>query len=163
MGQSYNATQKIIQSEFGIKANKNTIKRIYNEYLIKTDLVIQSDDKLKKEVTEAILNTTLQLKTANGIINDLILKYKNENKPEVMIACSREIINQLAFQEKLLERLMARKEAVKVNNVFVTNVLVGKLREWQDSGFITIHKVPTFKKEEDVKFEDYDEDSSIKI
>ena len=102
-GNSWVEIKNILESEMGIKTSVPTIQSAYNIYISRSSEIITGDEELKNSLKEAVLDTATQLKEVNNMMRDILKQARTLTSDK--ISASKEILNQLYFQEKLLNRI----------------------------------------------------------
>lgn len=157
---SWLAIQRKLESELGIKAGVPAIKNAYNIYSARSSEIIAGDESIKGALKEAVLDTSEQLKEINEEMRNLVKKAKTGASDK--ISASKEILNQLYFQEKLLNRIQQGFDWGKINKIEYTKISANNLEELEKSGYIKILKKPgeeaiDVDKIRDAEFKDKDD------
>jgi len=139
-GQTWKTIKVTLERDCGIKASLPAIQNAYDVYSARSSEIIAGDENLKATLKEAVLDTANQLKEINNIMREIIADAKG--KPESKIAAAREVLNQLYFQEKLLNRMMTGFNMQSISKIEYTKVSVNNLEELEKAGYIKVIKRP---------------------
>jgi len=169
-GMSWTAIQQTIERELEIKASLPTIQNAYKVYCARSSEIVAGDDELKNTLKEAVLNTADQLKEINNIMMGILKEARTASGDK--IAASKEILNQLYFQEKLLNRISQGFDWGKISRVEYTKISINNLEELEKAGYIKILKKPGMmnvtpngmppKEEETIVDAEYQDNNTLK-
>lgn len=115
---------------------KNAIKR----NLARRSEIIQSNLDLKNEIKEIILSEVDQIKKLNEFTWEIINDAKT-NK-ELKLQAANQVLKQLEFQAKKIDRLKQGVQTTKINKVEMTQIIVNSLDDLEKQGYIKIISKP---------------------
>ena len=139
-GMSWVAIKQTLERELGIKANISTIQGVYKIYASRSSEIIAGDDELKGALKQAVFDTAERLKKIGRIMDELLDQARTSAGDK--ISASKEILNQLYFQEKLLNNIQQGFDWGKINKIEYTKISVNNLEELEKAGYIKILKRP---------------------
>lgn len=140
LGSSWTFISKKIREEFNIEASDMALKRAYDSYISKATELVSQDDTLKYAIKGRILQVEDQLKKVNeSMMSILSQRYVKDSDK---VSAAREILRQLQFQEKLLERLKEGFDTKRISRIEYTKVSVNNLEELERLGYIKVLRKP---------------------
>lgn len=131
-GMSWTGIQAALEKDMDIKASLPTIQNAYNIYVARSSEIIAGDEALKGALQEAVFDTAERLKKIGRVMDDIIDQARTTTTDK--IAASKEILNQLYFQEKLLNRIQQGFDWGKVSKVEYTKISVKNIVELEKAG-----------------------------
>jgi hypothetical protein len=153
-GMSWTAIQGTLERELEIKASLPTIQNAYNVYVARSSEIIAGDNALKGALKDAVFDTAERLKKIGKVMDDLLDSARTSAGDK--IAATKEILNQLYFQEKLLNRIQQGFDFSKVSKVEYTKISVKNIVELEKAGkLITAEKLVQYHEEGKIKINDW--------
>jgi len=139
-GASWKSIAELLEKENDLKVSWQTVSNVYDDHVKNKQDVIAHSDDLKNEVMEEIISTTNQLQK----INDTVLSIMEKSDDDAMkLKAANEVLKQLDFQSKLLGQIKDHAGGVKgLTPTEVTRVVLDKLLEFEQKGYITINRMP---------------------
>jgi hypothetical protein len=157
-GMNWSALKEHLKKQFKIETDVRTIKNVYDTYVMRRGEVFAGHKELqmevKKEVEETILDTKASLKKIHKFVDNMMDRAQGEDD-RLALDCAREILNQLYFQEKLLNKMQTGINVQNLNKLEITQIVVKQLDDLEKSGQIKIidPSLIEIKKVEDEKNE----------
>lgn len=140
-GMEWSGLVKHLEKKFNIKTNSVAIKKVYETYAARRGEVYAGHKELqaevKKEVEDTILNTKNSLLKIHKFVDDMMERAKIKDD-RLALDCAREILNQLYFQEKLLNKMQVGINVQNLNKLEITQIVVKQLDELERTGQIKI-------------------------
>jgi len=124
---SWTHIQQTLEKDLGIKASLPTIQNAYNIYSARSSEIIAGDDQLKGALKQSVFDTAERLKKIGRVMDEMLDQARTT--PGDKIAASKEILNQLYFQEKLLNRIEQGFDWGKISKIEYTKISVNNLEE----------------------------------
>jgi len=143
-GKSYSVIQRILKEEDKIETGYFSVKKAYETYSARSNDITEANTDLKGELTGAVLDIREQLKAINDLCWELIKNARDQGKLNVINAMPavRELMKQVEFQYKVLNRIESSFDFRKENNLALTQVIIDKLQMFEKDGFISVHSNP---------------------
>ena len=138
-GMSFQGIANRLIQEDGIKTGYMAVKRAYEIYSTKSKDIVAGDNQLKTELQEVVLDTKNQLKLINESVWEVL---RNSGKDGITLQATREILKQLEFQEKMLNRMEEGFDFRKANKIEITQIVVNSLESLEKAGYIKILNKP---------------------
>ena len=155
-GATWGMIAHTLEKEMDIKTTLPTIQNAYNIYSARAAEIIAGDDQLKGALKSAVFDTAERLRKVGKIMDEMLDQARIS--PGDKIAASKEILNQLYFQEKLLNRIQQGFDWGKISKIEYTKISINNLEELEKAGYIKILKkpgevidIPKREKKEEVK------------
>jgi len=139
-GKSWNTIRETCNRELGLKASTTAYMNTYDDVAVQTAEVIAADDAVKATLKKAVLKTAEQLEEINDVMRQILKD--NMEDPQHRISASREILNHLYFQEKLLNRINDSFNIGKVSKIEYNKISINNLDELAKRGYIKILRRP---------------------
>lgn len=141
-GMNWEALRRHLKGKYSIESTTKTIKKVYNTYIERRAEVIGGKKDLAKkietEVEETIINTRDSLTKIHKFVDGLMDRTRGLDD-HLALEASREILRQLSFQERLLNRLQTgRAEEGQISKIEITQIVINKLDELEKSGRIKV-------------------------
>jgi hypothetical protein len=137
---SWTHIQKTLEKDLGIKASLPTIQNAYNIYAARSSEIIAGDEQLKGALKQAVFDTAERLKKIGKIMDDILDAARTS--PDTKISAAKEVLNQLYFQEKLLNRIEQGFDWGKISKIEYTKISINNLEELEKAGYIKILRRP---------------------
>jgi len=104
-GCSWKKIRETIEKEFNMHhvVNTTSYKRAYEVYAVRSSEIITGDEEVKGILKKAVLNTAEQLEEINIFMRKILANAGEETADR--IAASKEILNHLYWQEKILNKI----------------------------------------------------------
>ena len=135
-GMSFQGIAKTLSGKYGLKKpNHASVQKAYEVYASRQGEVIAGDEELKQGIKEAVLDTKDQLVKLNEMVWDII---KDAETSKDKLNAAREILNQLRFQEQLINKLTEGFDFNNLNKLEVTKIVVNNLEQLEKDGYIKI-------------------------
>lgn len=152
VGNSYTEVADKINQKYGLRANNEQIREVYNTYVTRRKEMIDADKEIQEGLRKDLLNTREQLLASNKKVWEIIDKTKYD---DTKIKALKEVREQLVFQERLIHKLMEGFRPEKADTIMLTQVVVNSLDQLEKDGFIKILK--PVNQPIDIKIEEVEE------
>jgi hypothetical protein len=140
-GMGWAALCRYVLEKYEIKTTIPTMKLVYQTYQERRGEIVAANKEINKkilnEVEETVINTKETLKRVHVFVNELMEKSKGEDN-RLALDCAREILNQLYYQEKVLNRMQSGINIENISKLEITQIVVTKLEDLQKAGRIKI-------------------------
>jgi hypothetical protein len=140
-GMNWAALKKHVNRKFGIETSVPTLKRVFNTYLERRAEIIASNKEIqtemKGEIDKTIINTRSALEKIHKYVDEL-MEYSRHRDDRLGLECAKEILNQLYFQEKLINKLTTGVNIEQMNKIETIQIMVNKLDSLEKEGRIKI-------------------------
>ncbi|MEK6915146.1 MAG: hypothetical protein AABW89_01235 [Nanoarchaeota archaeon] len=141
--------KSLISQEHGIEFSHQTIANYLDTKGVSMEVIIETDKSLKKEAEDWQNRYYERYKRLCGWsddLGDMMDKLKNQLTPEeylkyapLIIALSKEILNQLEFIRKEQERVDNKKKEERPSNKDSLQELIKNLGELEREGIVTVN------------------------
>lgn len=143
-GMGWEAISRLLKKECDIQATTATIRNVYNTYLEhRTEIVAANQeikDVIKDEINDTVIDTKKTLGEIHEFVRDMMARAKGSDD-RLALDCAKEILNQLYYQERVLNRMQAGVNIESINKIEITQIVVKKLDELEKSGRIKVMDV----------------------
>lgn len=140
-GMDWTALKKHLKNKYNIEANVRTIKAVYSTYVVRRGEIINGDKEIKQEIKEevqdTILNTRDTLKKIHAFTDQLLERAKGKDD-RLALDCAKEILNQLSFQEKLLNKMQAGINVTNLTKIDMVQIVNTQFDQLQKSGHVKV-------------------------
>lgn len=163
-GMKWSGLQKHLKENFNIEASKESIKHVYNKYLQRRNEIVESEEEIQKDIRGEVENTVINTKETLQEVHDFVKKIKekayNNDDWKTALDASKEILNQLTFQEKVLNRMQEGINVENLNKIEITQIVVNKIDELEKQGRIKILD-PSLRQQESATYSKHTDDDSV--
>jgi hypothetical protein len=140
-GMSYTELKRHLQKNFSVESTPSTIKKVYEVYLKRRNEVVAGKQEIQEdirgEIQTTIIDTQKVLKNIHEFVMDLMDRCKHKDD-RLALDASREILNQLYYQEKVLNKMQAGIQVENLNKIEITQIVVNELESLETNGRIKI-------------------------
>lgn len=133
-GNTPTGISKILKKEFGIVADTQTIRKVYNSFAAKRGEVIEAEEGMRDIVKEDVLNIKEQLMEVNRQCKEIL---EDALDPDEKLKAIDRIHTQIMIQAKLLESLN-KTQPTKINIIHITTKVLNIIKEWEEQGIIEV-------------------------
>lgn len=140
-GMAWSALKRHLKAKFEIDTSIPTLKKVFHRYQEVRGEVVAANRDLKEDIKEEVEKTVIDgraaLKRIHAFVDALMDKASGKDD-RLALDCAREILNQLYYQEKVLNRMQAGIHVENMNKFEITQIVVTKLDELEKMGRIKI-------------------------
>ena len=140
-GINWTAIQRQLKQDFDIEAIPKTIKKVYDTYIEHRSEIIAANkdikDVIKAEINDTVIDTKKTLKKIHEFVTEMMERARGSDD-RLALDCSKEILNQLYYQERVLNRMQAGVNIENINKIEITQIVVKKLDELEKMGRIKV-------------------------
>ncbi len=145
-GNGWSEIAKIVSKEFELQVTPNTIKNIYQTYIVRRREILEGDQQLKGELKQAVLDWKDQLTRANSIIWEVINNLRAKKKNRDLLHALDRLHSQLYLQNKILTEMNKNVSVTQFNTIEITQTVMNNLKELEKGGFIKVLRLPEYWK-----------------
>jgi len=140
-GMNWSALARHLKAKFEVETSIPTLKKVFSTYQERRGEVIGASRALKADIKDEIEKTVIDSKGALARIHkfvDVLMDKASGKDDRLALDCAREILNQLYYQEKILNRMQSGIHVENMNKLEITQIVVTKLDELEKMGKIKI-------------------------
>lgn len=129
-----------LEADMGIKTSIPAAQNAYNVFVSRSSEIMAGDEALKGVLKSVVYNVSDKLKKIGDKMDQIL--DMNRATPDQWIAASREILNQLCFQQKMLNTMQQSFDWGKISKIEYTKVSTVNLEELDKADHIIIIRKP---------------------